>query len=98
MKKENGNSPNAGLLRLAKPLTTRQMKNFKKVSFFALVLGWIGQIITHIVWSNLRFENASGGDTGVVIFWSSFFLLIYYGLFILIPRKKLSNFPKKSEF
>ncbi len=67
------------------------MKNFKKISFFALVLGWIGQIITHIVWSNLRYDSASGGDTGVVIFWSSFFLLIYYGLFILIPSKRIAK-------
>ena len=71
------------------------MKNFKKISFFALVLGWIGQIITHIIWSNLRYENASGGDIGVVIFWSSFFLLIYYGLFILIPSKKITKLSEK---
>ncbi|OMP32855.1 hypothetical protein BKM32_00670 [Mangrovimonas sp. DI 80] len=52
-------------------------------------MGWIGQIITHIIWSNLRYGNASSGDTGVVIFWSSFFLLIYYSLFILLPGKRI---------
>jgi len=72
-------------------LATRRMKHFKKISFLALALGWIGQIITHIIWSNLRYENASGGDTGVIIFWSSFFLLIYYGLFILIPSKRIAK-------
>jgi len=67
------------------------MKNFHKISFLALVLGWIGQIITHIIWSNIRFENASGGDIGVVIFWSSFFILIYYGLFVLVPKKRIAK-------
>ena len=73
------------------------MKHFKKISFLALVLGWIGQIITHIIWSNLRYDNASGGDTGVVIFWSSFFLLIYYGLFILLPRKRIAKLAENIE-
>ncbi|PQJ16662.1 hypothetical protein [Aureicoccus marinus] len=67
------------------------MKNFKKISFFALVLGWIGQIITHIILSNLVANNAAGGETGMVIYWSSFFILIYYGLFILIPSKRIAG-------
>jgi len=71
------------------------MKNFKKTSFLSLTLGWIGLIITHIIWSNLRYENASGGDTGVVIFWASFFLLIFYGLFILIPKKRIVKLTEK---
>ena len=71
------------------------MKNFKKTSFLSLTLGWIGLIITHIIWSNLRYENASGGDTGVVLFWASFFLLIFYGLFILIPQKRIVKLTEK---
>ena len=65
------------------------MKNFKKTSFLSLTLGWIGLIITDIICSNLTYKNASGGDTGVVLFWASFFLLIFYGLFILIPQKRI---------
>ena len=71
------------------------MKNFKKTSFLSLTLGWIGLIITHIIWSNIRYENASGGDTGVVLFWASFFLLIFYGLFILIPQKRIVKLTEK---
>nr|WP_298994638.1 hypothetical protein [uncultured Polaribacter sp.] len=71
------------------------MKNFKKTSFLSLTLGWIGLIITHIILSNLRYENASGGDTGVVLFWSSFFLLIFYVLFILIPQKRIIKLSEK---
>ena len=71
------------------------MKNFKKTSFLSLTFGWIGLIITHIIWSNLIYENASVGDTGVVLFWASFFLLIYYGLFILIPQKRIVKLTEK---
>ncbi len=71
------------------------MKNFKKTSFLSLTLGWIGLIITHVIWSNLRYENASGGDTGVILFWDSFFLLIFYGLFILIPQKRIVKLTEK---
>ena len=71
------------------------MKNFKKISFLSLTFGWIGLIITHIIWSNLRYDDASGGDTGVILFWASIFLLIFYGLFILIPRKKIVKLTEK---
>lgn len=71
------------------------MKNFKKTSFLSLTLGWIGLIITHIIRSNLRYDNASSGDIGVVLFWASFFLLIFYGLFILIPQKKIVKLTEK---
>ncbi|WP_396633307.1 hypothetical protein [Maribacter sp. R86514] len=71
------------------------MKNFKKISFLALTFGWIGLIITHIIWSNLRYNDASGGDVGVILFWSSLFLLIFYGLFILIPRKLIVKLSEK---
>ena len=63
------------------------MKHFKKISFLAMVLGWIAQTLTHILWSIWIFGNAAGGDLGVVLFWSSFFILVFSGLFILIPRK-----------
>lgn len=63
------------------------MKNYKKTSFLSLTIGWIGLIVTHIIWSNLNFYSASGGDTGVILFWASFFLLIFYGIFVLWPRK-----------
>ena len=71
------------------------MKNFKKISFLALTFGWIGLIVTHIIWSNLRYDDASGGDTGVILFWASLFLLIFYGLFILIPQKTIVKLTKK---
>lgn len=71
------------------------MKHYKKTSFFALSLGWIGQIISHIIWSNLKYGNASGGDIGVIIFWSSFFLLIFYGIFILLPGKWIVQLAEK---
>jgi len=67
------------------------VKNYKKISFLSLTLGWIGLIITHIIWSKIRYENASAGDTGVIIFWSSFFLLVFYGLFIILPRKRIAK-------
>lgn len=73
------------------------MKPFQKISFLALSLGWIGQIINHIIWSNLIYGNASSGDTGVVLFWSSFFLLIFYGLFILLPQKWIVQLANKIE-
>lgn len=76
-------------------LATRRMKNFKKISFLALTFGWIGLIVTHIIWSNLRYDDASGGDTGVILFWASLFLLIFYGLFILIPQKIIVKLTKK---
>ena len=71
------------------------MKHFKKISFLALTLGWIGQIISHIIWSNLEYGSASGGDIGVVISWSSFFLLIFYAFFILLPRKQITNLSER---
>lgn len=71
------------------------MKNFKKISFLSLTLGWIGIIITHVIWSNLTFENASGGDTGMILFWASLFLLLFYGLFILIPQKGIVKLTEK---
>ena len=71
------------------------MKHFKKISFLSLTIGWIGIIICHIIWSNYRFENASSGDIGVVLFWSAFFILIYYGLFILIPQKRIAKLAEK---
>jgi len=71
------------------------MKNFKKISFLALTFGWIGLIITHIIWSNFRYDDASGGDVGVILFWSSLFHLIFYGLFILIPRKLIIKLSEK---
>ena len=71
------------------------MKNFKKISFLSLTLGWIGLILTHVIWSNLKYDNASGGDTGVILFWASLFLLIFYGLFILIPQKRIVKLIEK---
>jgi hypothetical protein len=71
------------------------VKNFKKISFLSLTFGWIGLIITHAIGSNISFENASDGDTGVIIFWASFFLLIFYCLFILIPKKKIVKLAEK---
>lgn len=65
------------------------MEKFKRISWLSLTIGWIALIITHIVWSNIEYNNASGGDTGVVIFWASFFLLIFYLLFVLLPRKRI---------
>ena len=73
----------------------KSLKNFKKISFFAIILGWIAQIITHIFLSNLKYGNATGGDIGVVVFWSSFFILIFYVLFILIPNKRIVRLSEK---
>jgi len=73
----------------------KQMEHFKKISFLALVLGWIGQIITHITLSIWRYESASGGEIGVVLFWSAVFMLIFYGLFILLPKKWIVELAEK---
>lgn len=50
-------------------------------------IGWIGLIITHIVWSVINHKDASGGDTGLIIFWSGLFSLLFYLLFIILPQK-----------
>lgn len=71
------------------------MKNFKKISFLSLTLSWIGLIITHIIWSNIQYNSASGGDIGVILFWSAFFMIIHYGLFILIPQKWIVKLTEK---
>ena len=50
-------------------------------------IGWIALIITHIVWSVLNHEDAGGGDTGVILFWSGLFSLLFYLLFVILPQK-----------
>lgn len=67
------------------------MKNYYSISFVSMSIGWIGLIITHIGWSVLNYKNASAGDTGVIIFWSGLFSLLFYLLFIVFPQ----NFIRK---
>ena len=50
-------------------------------------IGWIGLIITHIIWSVINYNDASGGDTDVIIFWSGLFSLLSYLLFVILPKK-----------
>ena len=63
------------------------MKNYLSKSFLSLVIGYIFLAITHIVWSIIEYGDAESGDIGVVLFWSCFFLIIYYLLFLILPRK-----------
>ncbi len=44
------------------------MKNYYSKSFVSMSIGWIGLIITHIIWSVINYNDAGGGDTGVIIF------------------------------
>ena len=71
------------------------MKNYTKISFLSLSLGWISLLITHIIWSNIKFGNAAGGDTGVILFWASFFLIIFYAFFILLPQRSIVKLTEK---
>lgn len=54
-------------------------------------IGWIGLIVTHIIWSVINYNDASGGDTGVIIFWSGLFSLLFYLLFVILPKKFIKN-------
>ena len=44
------------------------MKNYYSKSFVSMSIGWIGLIIAHIIWSVINYNDAGGGDTGVIIF------------------------------
>lgn len=46
----------------------KKMKNYYSISFVSMSIGWIGLILTHIVWSVINYNDASAGDTGVIIF------------------------------
>ncbi len=39
------------------------------------------------MWSVINYNDASGGDTGVIIFWSGLFSLLFYLLFVILPKK-----------
>lgn len=67
------------------------MNNYNFISFVSLSIGWIGLVLTHILWSFFKYEDASGGETGVVIFWSGLFSLLFYLLFILLPKKVITK-------
>lgn len=54
-------------------------------------IGWIGLIITHIIWSVINYNDASGGDTGVIMSWSGLFSLLFYLLFVILPKKFIKN-------
>jgi hypothetical protein len=67
------------------------MKNYNSISFVSMSIGWIGLIITHIIWSVINYNDASGGDTGVIIIWSGLFSLLFYLLFVILPKKFIKN-------
>jgi hypothetical protein len=71
------------------------MRNYKLISFLCLTIGWIALIVVHIAQSVLRYGNAQNGDIGVIMFWSAFFLLIYWSLFLLIPEKRVTKILNK---
>lgn len=63
------------------------MKSYPIVSFISMLSGWLGGILFHGLVSILLYDSVSGGDTGVVAFWSFWFVLLAYGLFIMLPEQ-----------
>lgn len=72
------------------------MKNYIYKTFIAHLFGFLGLILTHILWSLSAYGNASSGDTGIIIFWAAIFLLFFYLVFVIIPKKLLENIARKT--
>lgn len=72
------------------------MKNYIYKTFIAHLCGFLALILTHLLWSLSTNGNASSGDTGIIIFWAAIFLILFYLVFVIIPKKLLENIARKT--
>lgn len=67
------------------------MRRYSLLTLLALLVSWAAGLGTHALLSLLLYGSTDGGDTQPMAFWSAFFLLIAWGLFIQLPEKQLSK-------
>ncbi|RDC61870.1 hypothetical protein [Adhaeribacter pallidiroseus] len=67
------------------------LKNYSSHSLISLLLGWLVSLVTHSIWGFFKHGSLISSDTLTVGFWSFFFLLIAYGLFIQLPEKLITK-------
>ena len=72
------------------------MKNYIYKTLIAHLFGFLALILTHILWSINTYGNASSGDTGIIIFWAAIFLILFYLVFVIVPKKLLENIARKT--
>ena len=72
------------------------MKKYIQKTLIAHLFGFLALIITHILWSISAYGNASSGDTGIIIFWAAIFLILFYLVFVIVPKKILENIARKT--
>lgn len=74
----------------------KTMMNYIQKTLIAHLFGFLALILTHILWSISAYGSASGGDTGLIIFWAALFLVIFYVIFVLLPKKTIEKLVQKS--
>ena len=72
------------------------MKNYIQKTLIAHLFGFLALILTHIFWSVNTYGNASSRDTGIIIFWAGIFLILFYLVFVIIPKKILEKIVQKT--
>lgn len=72
------------------------MKLYIQKTLIAHIFGFLALIITHILWSVSAYGNASSGDTGIIIFWAAIFLILFYLVFVLAPKKLFEKIVRRT--
>lgn len=72
------------------------MRNYTYLTLMALLISWVAGLGTHALLSIPLYGSIKGGDTQMIAIWSPLFMLIAWGLFILLPEKQLLKVYRKS--
>ncbi|EMR02616.1 hypothetical protein [Cesiribacter andamanensis] len=63
------------------------MKSYTYLTLAAMLISWAAGLGGHALLSIPLYGSVAGGDTQMVAFWSAPFMLLAWGLFILLPEK-----------